>query len=153
MYSKEYKNWIALESETPAIIETIDSFKEYWARAITLVNQTSIPAMQHGYSMAAMDDNVSHVLYSKLLANFGATYAATQETIKTQATNMAAMQGQLTNIQQFCMAVGQQPPPTIHPLTQQQQMSNKCRGRRNGGGHDGGYGGGNGGGGFPARHR
>ena len=29
MYSEEYKNWIACESETPAIVETIDSFKEY----------------------------------------------------------------------------------------------------------------------------
>ncbi len=38
MYSKEYKNWIARECETPAIVETIDSFKEYWAHAITLVN-------------------------------------------------------------------------------------------------------------------
>ncbi len=44
MYSKEYKNWIAHKNETPVIVETIDSFKEYWARAIMLVNQTSIPA-------------------------------------------------------------------------------------------------------------
>jgi hypothetical protein len=149
MYSKEYKNWIACKSETPAFVETIDSFKEYWACVITLVNQTSIPAAQHGYGMAATDDGVLHVLYSKLLANFGAAYAATQETIKTQATNMAAMQGQLTNIQQFCMAVGQQPPPTIYAPTQQQHMSNNRRGRHNGSGHNGGYGGGNSGGGFP----
>jgi hypothetical protein len=59
------------------------------------------------------------------------------------------MQGQLTNIQQFCMAVGQLPPPTSYAPTQQQHMSNNCRGRCNGGGHDGGYGGGNGGGSFP----
>ncbi len=149
MYSKEYKNWIACESKTPGIIETIDSFKEYWARAIMLVNQTSIPAAQHGYNMAAMDDDALHGLYSKSLANFGMAYAATQEMIKTQATNMAAMQGQLMNIQKFCMAVGQQPPPTSYAPTQQQHMSNNCCGRRNGGGHDGGYGGGNSSGGFP----
>ncbi len=41
MYSKEYKNWIACKSKTPVIVETIDSFKKYWARAITLINQTS----------------------------------------------------------------------------------------------------------------
>ncbi len=149
MYSEEYKNWIACRSETLAIIETIDSFKEYWACGIMLVNQMSILAMQHGYGMAAMDNIALHVSYSKLLANFGAAYAATQETIKTQATSMAAMQGQLTNIQQFCMAVGQQPPPTIYTPTQQQHMSNNRHGRRNGGGHDGGSGGGNSGGGFP----
>jgi hypothetical protein len=95
----------------------INFFKEYWARAITLVNQSSIPAAQHGYGMAAMDDNASHALYSESLGNFGAVYAATQEMIKTQATNMAAMQGQSTNIQQFCMAVGQQPPPTSYAPT------------------------------------
>ena len=53
------------------------------------------------------------------------------------------MQGQLANIQQFCMAVNQQPPPTIYAPPQQQQL-NKRRDRRNGG-----YGGGNGGGSFP----
>jgi hypothetical protein len=149
MYSEEYKNWIACKSKTPAIVETIDSFKEYWARTIMLVNQTSILAVQLRYGIAAMDNDALHALYRKLLANFGTAYAATQETIKTQATNMAAMQGRLTNIRQFCMAVGQQPPPTIYAPTQQQHMSNNCCGRRNGGGHDGGYGGGNSGGGFP----
>jgi hypothetical protein len=149
MYSKEYKNWIARKSETPAIVEMIDSFKEYWASVITLVNQTSIPAGQHSYGMAATNNDALHALYSKLLANFGAAYDATQETIKTQATNMAAMQGQLTNIKQFCMAVGQQPPPTIYAPTQQQHMSNNCHGRCIGGGQDGGYGGSNGGGNFP----
>jgi hypothetical protein len=29
MYSKEYKNSIACESKTPAIVEMINSFKEY----------------------------------------------------------------------------------------------------------------------------
>jgi hypothetical protein len=112
----EYKNWIARENETPPIAETIDSFKEYWADAIALVNQTAAPASQHGYGMAAMDDNASIASYSESLANFDAAYAATQESMKSQATTMAAMQGQLTNIQQFCMAVGQQPRPTSTPL-------------------------------------
>ncbi len=44
MYSEEYKNWIARENEIPPITEMIDSFKEYWAGAITLVNQTAAPA-------------------------------------------------------------------------------------------------------------
>ncbi len=39
MYSEEYKNWIAHENKSPPIKETIDSFKEYWANAIALVNQ------------------------------------------------------------------------------------------------------------------
>jgi hypothetical protein len=85
----------------------IDSFKEYWANVIALVNQTAILASQHGYGMAAMDNNALHASHSKSPANFGAAYAATQESIKTQATSLASMQGQLTNIQQFCMNVGQ----------------------------------------------
>jgi len=152
MYSEEYKNWIARKNETPPIVETIDSFKEYWADAIALVNQTAAPASQHGYGMAAMDNDASIASYSESLANFGATYAATQESMKAQATTMAAMQGQLTNIQQFCMAVGQQPPPNIYALSQQQPTFNNRQNRHNGGGQgNGGTGGNNSGGGgsFP----
>jgi hypothetical protein len=61
--------------------------------------------------------------------------------MKSQATTMAAMQGQLANIQQFCMAVNQQPPPTIYTPPPQQQQFNKRRDKRNGG-SGGGYGGG-----------
>jgi len=152
MYSEEYKNWIACENETPPIVETIGSFKEYWADAIALVNQTAAPASQHGYGMAAMDDDVSITSYSESLANFGAAYAATQESMKAQATTMVAMQGQLTNIQQFCMAVNQQPPPNIYAPSLQQPTFNNRPNRRNSGGHGNGSTGGSnsgGGGNFP----
>ena len=72
--------------------------------------------------------------------------------MKSQATTMVTMQGQLTNIQQFCMAVGQQPPPNIYTPAQQQHTFNNRRNRCNGGGHGNGVtGGSNGGGGgsFP----
>jgi len=102
--------------------------------------------------MAAMDNDASIASYSESLANFGAAYANTQESMKAQATTMAAMQGQLTNIQQFCMAVGKQPPPNIYALSQQQPTFKNRRNRCNGGGHgNGGTGGYNvgGGGNFP----
>jgi hypothetical protein len=102
--------------------------------------------------MAAMEDDASIASYSESLANFGAAYAATQEAMKAQATTMAAMQGHLTNIQKFYMAVGQQPPPNIYAPSQKQPTFNNCRNRCNGGGHgNGGTGGNNGGGGgnFP----
>jgi hypothetical protein len=144
MYSEEYKNWIARESKLPPIVETIESFKEYWSRAIVLVNQTAAPASQHGYGMAAVDNNASIALYNKTLMNFGAMYAATQEKIKSQATSLATMHGQLANIQQLCMAVGQQSPSNIYP-PKQHQCTSKNRGiRRNGKGQGGGgFGGGN----------
>jgi len=138
MYSEEYKNWIACKIKTSPIVETIDSFKKYWADGIALVNQTAASASQHGYGMAAMDDDVSITSYSESLANFGAAYAAMQESMKAQATTMAAMQGQLMNIQQFCMAVGQQPPPNIYTPSQQQPTFNNRRNRRNGGGQGNG---------------
>jgi hypothetical protein len=36
----------------------INSFKEYWANAIALINQTAVPASQHGYGMTAMDKDM-----------------------------------------------------------------------------------------------
>jgi hypothetical protein len=90
MYSEEYKNWTARENETPPIAKTINPFKEYFADTITLVNQTAAPASQHGHSMAARDDDASIASYRESLTNFGAAYAATQESIKSQATTMAA---------------------------------------------------------------
>jgi hypothetical protein len=54
---EEYKNWILRENTVPPIVKMIDSFKEYWAEVIALVNQTAVPALQHGYGMTAMDDD------------------------------------------------------------------------------------------------
>jgi hypothetical protein len=59
--------------------------------------------------MTDMDDDASVAVYDDLLANFGATFAAMQETMKSQADSLVAMQNQLSNIQ-LCMNVGQQPP-------------------------------------------
>ncbi len=119
MYNEEYKNWILCKNMVPPIVKTIDSFKEYWANAITLVNQTAVPALQHDYRMTAMEDDAPVTVYNDLLVNFGAAFAATQETLKSQADSLVTMQNQLLNIQ-LCMNVGQQPPSSGHAPTQQQ---------------------------------
>jgi hypothetical protein len=53
MYAKEYKAWIGMENAgklaSPRVKQTLDSFKGFWSNAITLINQTSILASQHGY--------------------------------------------------------------------------------------------------------
>jgi hypothetical protein len=87
-YAKEYKVWIGIENAgqlaNPRVKQTLDSFKGFWSNAITLINQTSVPASQHGYGMAAMDDDGGSIAsYSVSLANFGTAYAATQETVKS----------------------------------------------------------------------
>jgi hypothetical protein len=69
MYAKEYKNWILHENAVPPIVETIESFKEYWANAIALVNQTAVLALQYGYGMTAMDNDTLDAVYDDLLAN------------------------------------------------------------------------------------
>jgi hypothetical protein len=92
MYAKEYKNWILCEKAVPPIVKMINSFKEYWANAIALVNQTAIPASQHGYGMTTMDNDALVAAYDDSLTNFGAAFAATQETTKNQAKSLVAMQ-------------------------------------------------------------
>ncbi len=98
MYAKENKIWILHENTVPPIVELINSFKEYWANAIALVNQTAVPALQHGYGMIAMDNDASVAANNNSLANFGAAFAARQETMKSQADSLVAMQNQLSNI-------------------------------------------------------
>jgi hypothetical protein len=73
------------------IVKTINSFKKYWADPIALVNQTVVPAFQHGYRMTAMDDDALVTTYDDSLANFSAAFAAAQETMKNQADSLVAM--------------------------------------------------------------
>ncbi len=121
MYAKEYKVWIARKSKHPRIVKTFDTFKTFWAAKITLVNQTGVAASMHGYGMAAVNNIDSVVLYCELIANFGAAYTATHESVKAHSLTIASMQGQLQAMQQFCMVLQQQqpPPPTYAPQQQQ----------------------------------
>jgi hypothetical protein len=135
MYAEEYKNWNSCKKVVPPIVKTIDSFKEYWADAIALVNQTAIPASQR---MTAMDNGASVAVYNVSLANFGAAFAAMQETIKNQADSLVAIQTQLANIQ-LCMNVGQQHPSSSYTPAQQQRTFTNHN-KRNGGGQGNGRG-------------
>jgi hypothetical protein len=133
MYAKEYKNWISCKRATSPFVKTIDSFKEYWANAIALVNQMAVLASQHGYGLIAVDNNELLALNGDSIANFGAAYATTHETMKSQADSLVAMLGQLANIQNFCMAVSQQPPSSIYAPAQQQRTFNNCNKHNSGG--------------------
>jgi hypothetical protein len=98
--------------------------------------------------MAAIDvDGSSIALYSKSMANFGAAYAAMQESVKSQTNSLVAIQAQLAGLQQFCMAIGQQqPPPNNIYYAPQQQQRHHNNSRNNHGGTGGGGFNGNGGG-------
>jgi hypothetical protein len=86
--------------------------------------------------MTAMDDDASGAAYNDSLANFGTSFAATQETIKNQADSLVAMQTQLANIH-LCMNVGQQLPSSDYAPAQQQRAFTNHN-RRNGGGQGNG---------------
>ncbi len=122
MYGKEYKAWIACKAICPRIVKMVNTFKMFWAAKITLVNQTAIPASMLGYGVAAVnaDDSVVSYGYGESIANFGAAYATTQESVKSQSTTIASLR-QMQAMQQHCMALGQQPPPGIYTLQQQQR--------------------------------
>ena len=71
--------------------------------------------------MAEVNDNNTVALYGESTTNFGAAYAATQESVKTQSMTIALMQTQLQAMHQYCMGLQQQPPPTIYAPQQQAQ--------------------------------
>jgi len=121
-------------------------FKSFWENAVQIAAFTSVPASQHGYGMAATDDNASASL-TDAVSNFGTVYTATQESLRSNTANIMAIQGQL---QMLCQTVrNDQPPPGV--INYQQHPRGGCglgqqHGCNNGGG--GSYGGGryNGGG-------
>jgi hypothetical protein len=145
MYAKEYKAWIACKAICPRIVKTFDSFKTFWAAKITLFNQTAIIASQYGYRMTVTNNDNSVISYGESIANFGAAYTATQESVKSQGTTITVMQSQLYAVPQYCIALQQQATPTNHTAQQQRGPSKNWRGlaQRNengdGGSGSGGY--------------
>ncbi len=128
MHAEEHKAWIAREAIYPRIVKTVDSFKTFWAAKITLVNQTAVPTIQYGYGMAATNNDNSIDSYGETILSFGATYTATQESVKLQGTTIAAMQSQLNAMSWFCMALKQQAPLANHAAQQQRGAPNTWRG-------------------------
>jgi hypothetical protein len=84
-----------------------------------LINQSAISAGMHDYRMTTVNNDNSVISYGEFIANFWAAYTATQESVKTQGLTIALMQAQLQGMQQYCMALQQQPPPAIYALQQQ----------------------------------
>jgi hypothetical protein len=89
--------------------------------------------------MTAVNNDALVALHGDSLANFGTTYAAMQETMKSQANSLVAMQNQLANIQQFCMTIDQQPSSISYALAQQKCTFTNHK-KRNSGGQSNGRG-------------
>ncbi len=107
LFSKEYKTWI-LHGDNSRKTNNSVSFKTFWENTFQIAMFTTIPESQHRYGMAATaDDALAHLLTDVVL-NFGTAYAATQELLQSNATNILAIQGQL---QMLCQAVSTGQPP------------------------------------------
>ena len=146
LFAEEYKTWI-LRGANPNNAIDFAAIKSFWENAVQIAACTSVPASQHGYGMAATDEDASASLMDAV-SNFGTAYAAAQETLRRNMANIMAIQGQL---QMLCQAIGNgQPPPGVINY-QQRPRGGHGRGQQRGGNNGGvrGYRGGgyNGGGG------
>ncbi len=139
LFTKEYKTWILRGDNANNAID-FAAFKSFWENAVQIAAFTSIPASQHGYGMAATNDNASASL-TDAVSNFGTAYAPTQEALRSNTANIMAIQGQL---QMLCQAVRNGPPPPGVINYQQRPRGGRGRGQQRGGNNGGGgsYGGG-----------
>jgi hypothetical protein len=111
------------------------AFRAFWEDAVNIASFTATAASSHGYGMAADKDNSSAL--TDAVSNFGAAYAATQESQHTSNKAINAMQGQ---IHMLCQALGSHPPPNMMPYHQQQGARPPCGGQQGQGRGGGGPG-------------
>jgi hypothetical protein len=74
--------------------------------------------------MGGTNNDNSVISYGETISNFGAVYAATQESVKLQGMTITSMQNQLNTMSQYCMALQQQSTPTNHTAQHQCGASN-----------------------------
>jgi hypothetical protein len=89
LFAKEYKTWILRGDDANKAID-FAAFKSFWENAVQIAALTSVPASQHGYGMAATDDDASASL-TDVVSNFGTAYAATQESLRSNTANIMAI--------------------------------------------------------------
>jgi hypothetical protein len=77
LVAEEYKTWILQVIDANNATD-FAAFKSFWEKAVQIAAFTSVPANQHGYGMAATDDDTSASL-TDAVSNFGTAYAATPE--------------------------------------------------------------------------
>jgi hypothetical protein len=114
LFAEEYKTWI-LRGNNATKANDFTAFRTFLADAVNIASFTATPASSHGYGIAATKDNSSAL--TDAVSNFGAAYAATQE---SQRTNNKAINAMQVQIQMLCQALGSHPPPNMMPYQQQQ---------------------------------
>jgi hypothetical protein len=130
LFAEEYKTWI-LRGDDATKMNNFTAFRTFWADAVNIASFTATPASSHGFGMAATKDDSSAL--TDTVSNFGAVYAATRE---SQRTNNKAINAMQVQIQMLCQALGSHLPPNMMPY-QQQQGAHPPRGGRQGQGRGG----------------
>jgi hypothetical protein len=69
LFPKEYKTWI-LWGNNASKMNDFSSFKTFWENAVQVAAFTAIPASQHGYGMAATNDDALVQLLKDAVSNF-----------------------------------------------------------------------------------
>ncbi len=80
LFPKEYKMWILCGSNASKMNDFV-SFKTFLENAVQITALTVVPASQHGYSMAATNDNTLAQSLMDAVSNFSTAYAATQKSL------------------------------------------------------------------------
>ncbi len=62
------------------------AFHSFWETAVNIASFTATPSLQHGYGMNAIEDNPSAAYLTDTVSNFGAAYAAMQESLRNNNT-------------------------------------------------------------------
>ncbi len=129
LFAEDYKAWITRGDDATNLMN-FAAFRAFWETAVNIAAFTATPASQHGYGMAASEDNASTSLLTNAINNFGVAYAATQESLRSSNTTISAMHGQL---QMLCDMIGNHPPPGMIQFTQPPGQCRRTRGWRGGG--------------------
>jgi hypothetical protein len=69
--------------------------RTFWEITVNIASFTATLALQHSYGMNAVENNASAASLTDAISNFGAAYAATQESQRNKNTSINAMQGQI----------------------------------------------------------
>jgi hypothetical protein len=128
LFAEEYKAWI-MPGNNPINDMDFAAFGSFWETAVNIVSFTATPASQHGYGMNAIEDDPLAAYLTDAVSNFGAAYAATQESLRNKNASINAMQGQ---IQMLCIALGNQPPAGMPQYPQQTNQGHPARGGQRG---------------------
>ncbi len=90
LFAEEYKAWIT-RGNNPTNNMDFAAFCSFWETAVNIASFTATPALQHGNGLNAVEDDPSATYLTDAVSNFGAAYAAMQESLCNNNASINAM--------------------------------------------------------------